>query len=69
MQSTDFTGATAPCNGCKKRFLGCHDRCDEYKAYKEEAARIKEKKYMYYRIQNLVEGKKIENRIKKKRRK
>ena len=26
----------APCHGCKERYLGCHDHCEGYKAYKED---------------------------------
>lgn len=27
----------APCKNCEKREFGCHDRCDEYKVFKEDS--------------------------------
>jgi len=24
------------CRGCEKRYLGCHDHCEDYKAFKAE---------------------------------
>lgn len=33
-----------PCMTCKHRELGCHGKCDDYKAYKEELDRIKKLK-------------------------
>ena len=30
------------CKDCKKRFLGCHDSCDEYKEELEEMHKEKE---------------------------
>ena len=26
----------APCKDCENREFGCHDKCDKYKAFKEE---------------------------------
>lgn len=34
--------ALAPCKGCTKRELGCHDRCEEYQTFKKEYAEVKE---------------------------
>lgn len=31
------------CKGCDHRKVGCHSICEEYKAYKEEWAKTKEK--------------------------
>lgn len=31
-----------PCKDCTKREIGCHDRCDDYKAFKDEMNRIKD---------------------------
>lgn len=25
----------APCKGCKKRYPGCHAKCDDYKAWRK----------------------------------
>lgn len=25
----------SPCRFCEKRYLGCHDRCEDYKEYKQ----------------------------------
>lgn len=33
---------TAPCKDCPRRQPGCHDRCEDYKAYKQAAAAEKE---------------------------
>lgn len=44
----------SPCKDCPDRYLGCHDRCEKYQAfkkdknnYKEELAKTKEK-YAYF---------------------
>ena len=34
----------APCKDCKDRKLGCHDACDNYKAWKDYNATIKKAK-------------------------
>ena len=34
----------APCLGCDDRYLGCHDRCENYKAYKEKSMEINQRK-------------------------
>lgn len=26
----------SPCKDCEKRYLGCHDHCEEYKKFKED---------------------------------
>lgn len=26
----------APCKDCKDRYLGCHDRCEKYKTFRED---------------------------------
>lgn len=31
----------SPCKDCAKRYLGCHDRCDDYGAYKVELEDIR----------------------------
>lgn len=28
--------AKSKCKGCTDRYLGCHDKCESYKAYKKE---------------------------------
>ena len=28
----------SPCNGCKKRYVGCHSECLAYKDYKQKLA-------------------------------
>ena len=35
---------TMPCLGCDKRYLGCHDHCEEYKHAKAEAEKAKKKR-------------------------
>lgn len=32
------------CQGCTKRYLGCHDSCEEYKDYQKRLTEIKNKK-------------------------
>lgn len=31
----DFSKGISPCKDCKRRFVGCHMTCDEYKKYRE----------------------------------
>lgn len=26
----------APCKGCKDRYVGCHDKCDKYLAFRKQ---------------------------------
>lgn len=37
-------GKIAPCKGCKKRQIGCHDRCKGYQDWKAENDLILEQK-------------------------
>lgn len=32
------------CQGCEKRYLGCHSTCEDYKAFKETVKTVKKKK-------------------------
>ena len=32
------------CLDCKKRYLGCHSECEEYKAYRAKVDNLKKKK-------------------------
>ena len=34
--------ADAPCKGCTKRVLRCHDTCEDYKSYKERLGQKQE---------------------------
>lgn len=34
----------APCKGCEKRYLACHDKCETYQEYKREREAILAKK-------------------------
>jgi len=34
----------SPCLKCEDRELGCHDRCEKYKAFKDELQFIKDKR-------------------------
>lgn len=34
----------APCKGCTDMEIGCHGKCDKYKAYKEALAELKHQK-------------------------
>lgn len=36
-----------PCMDCSKRHMGCHDRCDSYKAFKEKLETDKQAKESY----------------------
>ena len=31
----------APCKGCDRRYVGCHDTCEDYKKSCEEREKIK----------------------------
>lgn len=45
--------ATCPCQNCPKRHAGCHDECDEYKAYTAELQRekkLRQRQEMLYTI-------------------
>lgn len=41
------------CKNCENRYLGCHDHCKEFKAYKQEKEEIKRK----YKLDKLKYGK------------
>lgn len=34
---------TPPCKGCESREVGCHGRCEKYKAFRKQHDAIKEK--------------------------
>lgn len=42
LQYTQVSKMNAPCKGCDKRYPACHDHCEDYKAYKEQLATVKE---------------------------
>lgn len=42
------------CKDCKNRSVGCHSRCNSYKAYKEETKRINEKRQLYNEKENML---------------
>ena len=53
-----------PCYKCPDRSLGCHSRCEKYKAYNEKQEQIKrshdgDRRYMEYKIERY-------NRMKRK---
>ncbi|MBO5389411.1 MAG: hypothetical protein J6A59_15010 [Lachnospiraceae bacterium] len=33
----------APCKGCTDRYLGCHDKCDKYREFKQYNEELKNK--------------------------
>lgn len=35
-------GRDAPCRDCKKRHMGCHSECEDYKAFGEERERLRQ---------------------------
>lgn len=45
---------TAPCKNCKDRYLGCHDHCDKYKAFKEEIKKLRNSDSKEYEIRDYV---------------
>lgn len=45
---------SAPCLGCKKRVLGCHTTCGDYKTYKEAKASDKRKRETYSEQRHIV---------------
>ena len=50
-----------PCKGCKDREVGCHSKCDKYKAWLDEvhaeaAAKFKRKHTEYSRYVNSKRG-------------
>ena len=45
---------SAPCLGCKKRVVGCHSTCGDYKTYKEEKASDKRKRETYSEQRHIV---------------
>ena len=56
------------CYGCTDRKVGCHSKCEKYKAYKEKHDAINAKMAHERYMDNLLDGKKIENRVRKKHR-
>ena len=34
----------SPCKGCEKLFIKCHSTCEEYLEFREEVAKLNEKK-------------------------
>ncbi len=32
-----------PCYNCQKRVVGCHSTCDDYKSFREEKDKLKQK--------------------------
>ena len=48
----------APCRGCEERYLGCHDQCKRYAAYKKAAeewvAKVRESKEEYVADEVLI---------------
>ena len=36
-----------PCKDCPDRHLGCHSKCERYKAWKKEREELKEKARIY----------------------
>ena len=39
----------SPCKDCEKRYLACHDNCQEYKEWRENEYKRKFKPNQYYR--------------------
>lgn len=37
----------APCKGCDRRYPACHDKCIDYKQFKEETEAEKKAKKLY----------------------
>lgn len=37
----------SPCLDCERRFLTCHDTCEEYKEFKQARHEVKEKRNTY----------------------
>ena len=35
----------SPCKGCERRELGCHGKCEDYKAYREDRDRMNANRY------------------------
>lgn len=33
--------SSSPCNGCGKRSVGCHGKCDEYKKFSDECIEVR----------------------------
>jgi len=40
--------SVTPCKGCEERYIGCHDSCLKYGAWKEEREKVKQKRREYY---------------------
>lgn len=40
----DLIPIKSPCNGCPRRFLGCHSKCEEYAAFREECDELAEER-------------------------
>ena len=44
---------TAPCKGCEKRVLMCHDSCNKYKEFKSNMQAVSDAREDYKRQKNL----------------
>lgn len=60
---------SAPCRDCEQREIGCHGRCEQYKAYRDsidaaKAAREKEIMTEQYQIVSCLRNKKRARRDK-----
>ena len=40
----------SPCKGCENRYIGCHSKCDDYKAFKDTRHQINENRKKESRI-------------------
>ncbi len=56
----------APCYQCPDRHVGCHSKCERYKAYAAEVSADREKAAAAYRGQALAESWEIRQQLKRK---
>jgi len=46
-----------PCKDCPNRYPGCHSKCEQYKAWKQEWDKLKEKERIYNEQQRIFRRK------------
>ena len=58
---------TCPCGVCEERYLGCHAKCDAYKAWNNERMAEREQTYRKRNAEDMMDSFKV-SAIRKRRR-
>lgn len=52
------------CKGCKSRYLGCHEECADYIAYRKEKDELNELRYETQKEREVVDGYRMKSQTK-----